>query len=269
MKIIDRRNQPCDIIPMKKIGRNEPCPCGSGKKFKKCHLGREDEIILGGSSEISTEMSARITGLPLVNYGRSQEMIDALDIKELTGSVMGVRFIDLKRYRDLDLFGSHRPQSSQEGPGAIVVNVLKTGKSDPENVYIAISPRIGDSILVHQLAHVLDYLGGSKLMPGLSRPLALELGIPGEHLEHPSEFGYWLEVLAEKFQVQLDADDTIVSYLYKNDMLISGEDIEGQDQLVLKSKSDNILSFLSERNTEINTLISELPGYIGSRVGPE
>ncbi|MFX8778298.1 SEC-C metal-binding domain-containing protein [Acinetobacter baumannii] len=21
-----------------KIGRNEKCPCGSGKKFKKCHL---------------------------------------------------------------------------------------------------------------------------------------------------------------------------------------------------------------------------------------
>jgi preprotein translocase subunit SecA len=20
-----------------KIGRNEPCPCGSGKKYKKCH----------------------------------------------------------------------------------------------------------------------------------------------------------------------------------------------------------------------------------------
>ena len=25
-----------------KIGRNDPCWCGSGKKFKKCHLG-EDE----------------------------------------------------------------------------------------------------------------------------------------------------------------------------------------------------------------------------------
>lgn len=23
-----------------KIGRNEPCPCGSGKKFKKCCEGR-------------------------------------------------------------------------------------------------------------------------------------------------------------------------------------------------------------------------------------
>jgi uncharacterized protein YecA (UPF0149 family) len=22
----------------RKIGRNEPCPCGSGKKYKKCHI---------------------------------------------------------------------------------------------------------------------------------------------------------------------------------------------------------------------------------------
>jgi hypothetical protein len=25
-----------------KVGRNEPCPCGSGKKFKKCCLQKED-----------------------------------------------------------------------------------------------------------------------------------------------------------------------------------------------------------------------------------
>jgi preprotein translocase subunit SecA len=24
-------------IDNKKIGRNDPCPCGSGKKFKQCH----------------------------------------------------------------------------------------------------------------------------------------------------------------------------------------------------------------------------------------
>ena len=29
------RNQP--VTTDKKIGRNEPCPCGSGKKYKKCH----------------------------------------------------------------------------------------------------------------------------------------------------------------------------------------------------------------------------------------
>ncbi len=23
-----------------KLGRNDPCPCGSGEKFKKCHLDK-------------------------------------------------------------------------------------------------------------------------------------------------------------------------------------------------------------------------------------
>ena len=27
--------------PRRDIGRNEPCWCGSGRKYKKCHLGRE------------------------------------------------------------------------------------------------------------------------------------------------------------------------------------------------------------------------------------
>ena len=26
-------------IISKKVGRNEPCPCGSGKKYKQCHGG--------------------------------------------------------------------------------------------------------------------------------------------------------------------------------------------------------------------------------------
>jgi len=69
------------VCGMKKIGRNDPCPCGSGKKFKKCHMGREDELNLDGLGEISLEMSATITSLPEVSYGRSREIIDALDIK--------------------------------------------------------------------------------------------------------------------------------------------------------------------------------------------
>jgi len=27
-----------------KVGRNEPCPCGSGRKYKTCHLGREGDL---------------------------------------------------------------------------------------------------------------------------------------------------------------------------------------------------------------------------------
>jgi hypothetical protein len=33
------------IVPIRKaapqIGRNDPCWCGSGKKYKKCHLGKD------------------------------------------------------------------------------------------------------------------------------------------------------------------------------------------------------------------------------------
>ena len=29
-------NPPKTVTVEKKIGRNEPCPCGSGKKYKKC-----------------------------------------------------------------------------------------------------------------------------------------------------------------------------------------------------------------------------------------
>ena len=33
----DGPRQPRKAGPMKKVGRNDPCPCGSGKKFKNCH----------------------------------------------------------------------------------------------------------------------------------------------------------------------------------------------------------------------------------------
>jgi len=29
-----------EVSPVPKIGRNDPCPCGSGKKFKKCCLNK-------------------------------------------------------------------------------------------------------------------------------------------------------------------------------------------------------------------------------------
>ncbi len=29
------------VAPVERVGRNDPCPCGSGKKYKKCHLTAE------------------------------------------------------------------------------------------------------------------------------------------------------------------------------------------------------------------------------------
>jgi preprotein translocase subunit SecA len=31
----DRKTEPVRVD--KKVGRNDPCPCGSGKKYKQCH----------------------------------------------------------------------------------------------------------------------------------------------------------------------------------------------------------------------------------------
>ena len=251
---------------MKKIGRNDPCPCGSGKKFKKCHMGREDDLALNELGAISVEeMGDRITSLPTVHYGRSQEIVDDLDIKVLTGNAVGIKFVDLKRYTGLSILGSSHRKASEGKSGGIFINLYKTMKTDPDNIYLAIFPDIDDSTLIHQLAHVLDYLGGSKLMPGTLEPLSFELSVPVEHLEHPDEFGYWLHYLKQKFDVQLDADDTIISYLFQNGMLIKGKEIEDKNSLILKSKSDRMLKFLSKKSQEIDALIRNLSGYIGSR----
>ena len=32
------------LNPWRDVGRNDPCPCGSGKKFKKCHLGAPQNL---------------------------------------------------------------------------------------------------------------------------------------------------------------------------------------------------------------------------------
>jgi preprotein translocase subunit SecA len=34
-----QKHEPVRVGP--KVGRNDPCPCGSGKKYKNCH-GREE-----------------------------------------------------------------------------------------------------------------------------------------------------------------------------------------------------------------------------------
>lgn len=33
---LERLLNPSEPVRIAKIGRNEPCPCGSGKKYKKC-----------------------------------------------------------------------------------------------------------------------------------------------------------------------------------------------------------------------------------------
>ena len=43
-----------------KLGRNDPCWCGSGKKFKKCHLGKDGESGRTGMIEDGHAMIRRM-----------------------------------------------------------------------------------------------------------------------------------------------------------------------------------------------------------------
>jgi preprotein translocase subunit SecA len=37
--------QPARAMP--RVGRNDPCPCGSGKKYKKCHMPADESVGTG------------------------------------------------------------------------------------------------------------------------------------------------------------------------------------------------------------------------------
>jgi preprotein translocase subunit SecA len=38
------------VVPVRtgpRVGRNDPCPCGSGKKYKKCHMQSDEGAETG------------------------------------------------------------------------------------------------------------------------------------------------------------------------------------------------------------------------------
>jgi hypothetical protein len=42
-----------------KVGRNDLCPCGSGKKFKECHLAAPHGFMLSQSRALPTDLLRR------------------------------------------------------------------------------------------------------------------------------------------------------------------------------------------------------------------
>ncbi|HET7099476.1 MAG TPA: SEC-C metal-binding domain-containing protein [Patescibacteria group bacterium] len=50
-----------------KIGRNDPCPCGSGKKYKKCHLNANNDPFMGMFQKESYEKNGLLIGRPVIS----------------------------------------------------------------------------------------------------------------------------------------------------------------------------------------------------------
>lgn len=54
---------------MEKVGRNDPCPCGSGKKFKKCcelkqqHKKINAQVLTSLAPKQETQETAKVSSL--------------------------------------------------------------------------------------------------------------------------------------------------------------------------------------------------------------
>ena len=57
----------------KKVGRNEPCPCGSGKKFKKCHGALQRRELAHRSPGRCSDRGRRASNPRLVPLGRRDQ----------------------------------------------------------------------------------------------------------------------------------------------------------------------------------------------------
>lgn len=252
------------------IGRNDLCPCGSGKKFKKCHMGREEELVLEKMNYLPEGTAEKIVALPEVNFGKCRDLVASLDLEKLTNSSVGIKFIDLREYNRFGFIKKETHADLNRVSAGMMVNPMKTLEKDSSNIYIAVSPAVSRSTLIHQIAHAIDYIAGSKLNPARAGALGMELGIPAELVEHPKEFGEWLVFLSNELGVELDAEDTIIAYLNEQGRLIPGEILNAEDTDEIKSHAMRTLTFMNGNRREIDKLIKEKEGYLGDlRAGAE
>ena len=249
-------------MEFKNIGRNDLCPCGSGKKFKHCHLGREAEIVEARFDIDPIDAATQITALPTANHPSAKAMVEALDIQDKRGRTIALKLVDLQAYRALNLMGQHEEGETTEG--GLVINPAKTEKLDPLAIYIALSPKLDDANVLHLLAHANDLVSGSRLDLGRGLELATEFNVPPELLEHPQEFGEILVALAEKFEVELDAENEVIAFLAHHEMLLPAKMLKKGSRVAIDRAIPKTLMFLNQHKAELDARLKTRQGYTGA-----
>jgi hypothetical protein len=249
-------------MDLSNIGRNDPCPCGSGKKFKRCHMGREDDIVTDRLTQDPGQLALAITKLPVCDHPRAAEMVADFSLTSPAGKTIRVKLVDLAAYAKLQAGATDAPRSTS---GGVLINPQKTRVLAPTHIYLALSPDADDSLIIHQLAHAADLIIGSSLPPGKAAALSRECNLPVELLEHPQEFGDQLLALAEQYGVELDAEDEIVAFLARRKMLLPGRLIAAGDSQELVAAAEKTLRLLQDSKEEIDARIKNRAGYLGDQ----
>jgi len=88
------------VIRKDKVGRNDPCPCGSGKKYKRCCLGKEEaKPQISAPKTMVTEEEERLTER-LVAFATSPRL--RKDLKEAHSLFFSKPISELPEYSDDD-----------------------------------------------------------------------------------------------------------------------------------------------------------------------
>ena len=89
-----------------KLGRNEPCHCGSGKKYKKCCYRKDQDLLRDSSSHQGVTKSAILSQPALVDDTTLIEQMRPYELKKLDPADMNDDQL-FAAYRRTQLYGLH------------------------------------------------------------------------------------------------------------------------------------------------------------------
>ena len=183
-----------------RVGRNDPCPCGSGRKYKKCHLAADEAEHADGRTatathELDERLVLRLTRFALDRFGQrwqafEGDFVDAAAVAPLAWpwSVYGFE-VDGRTVADAYLDAHGRRCSQEErrwlaAERAAWLSVWEVEAVDPGKTLTmrdllseerrTVREKSASQILVRRdavLARVVDYEGVSLLCGTHPRPL--------------------------------------------------------------------------------------------------
>ena len=104
----------CEVSPLNKVGRNDPCPCGSGKKYKKCCMAKDQaqeedtspDTAPAASDEQASQLQPGPRAAEVENiYRRAINYLDENDYDRAARAFRSVILLDRKHYKALTGLG--------------------------------------------------------------------------------------------------------------------------------------------------------------------
>ena len=158
-----------------RVGRNEPCPCGSGKKYKRCCAAKDQERLRDSSdvagvtrAELRVHLEDHLT-LERVQSLRAHELA-RLDPRRIDPALHGIVLNRLIQFEEFDaLVDFFEAVGADRTPGHVldaVYAALHAGKPDTAKAFVKMAP-VPDA----------DWLGFSErlLAAGIDSSPALDL----------------------------------------------------------------------------------------------